>query len=127
MSCFRSGPCYTYYLLTFFLGASLPRFCPRTSIKQLQTTHRLAGYPMSIFFDCSFFSKMFSILYVCCGDWPHSKVKENLLTHKISLAVAKTESACQWNQRLMPFLHNSVFRRALAYASGCYSVPSRYE
>lgn len=37
------------------------------------------------------FSKTFSILYICCGDRPHSKVKENLLTHKSNLAFAKTE------------------------------------
>lgn len=35
--------------------------------------------------------KVFSIVYVCCCDWPHSKVKENLLTHESNLAVAKTE------------------------------------
>lgn len=71
-----------------------------------------------------FFSNMFSILYICRSDWPHSKGKGNLLTHKSNLAITETEKlipvgkirgSCPFTIAVCPGMH-------WAYASGCFSV-----
>lgn len=59
-----------------------------TNYTQIGWMSNVNVYLIVLFF---FFPKMFSILYVCCGDWPHSKVKENLLTRESNLGIAKTE------------------------------------
>jgi len=55
------------------------------------TNYAQTGWLSNVNVCLIFSSKTFTILYVCWGDWPDSKIKETLATRKSNLPIAKTE------------------------------------